>query len=809
MEKLGSVNLSSDILRNASIGLWAFELDEGKPPRMYVDDTMLFLMGLSERPSPEETYHAWYDYVDPRHLGVVATAVEKMTAGLHAEVQYPWHHPDGRTMWVRCGGVRNAAYTQGVRIEGCHRDVTDLIHFQHEEKRHVIEALGSDYDAIFELDFTAAEMTVLRPPTHFRKIPVEKGDVLTMAEIENYTRTYLETMLEDEYRPVFRSFASWGTLREALAHSPSREITARELSGAWIRFKFCSFGEKGENVILAVTYLDRYASERAALQKEREQILDMLHAATWSMDIAPDGQVCAFACSESVRTLLGIGDPGRPIDNERDILQRIHPDDLKPTVQAFWSMAKTGAEDAFHEFSYRSRAQDGTYRRIRSCARFFRDAEGRPVRAIGVFTDVTSEYEKAQLTERLSRALAEAKAAEQTKTSFLATMSHEIRTPLNAVIGFADFLQDQTLPEDERCRYLAGITRSSHALLSLINDILDLSKLEAGKVTVRGGVCNVAKLLDEMKSIFHFNAARKGIEIGSEIADDFPDVALKEERVRQILLNLVGNAVKFTNQGHVVCKAGWRPSAPGRGTMMIQVRDTGIGIPKAKQAEIFNPFVQGGTVRGGQVYEGTGLGLPICRRLVEAVGGTISVESTVGKGTTFTVCIPDVEISESGGMLVETLSEPGLEDVPLEAPKQLQVVAVDDVPLNLVVIEKFCEKAGVPKNGIRTFQRAREALAYLEDGGLQARPRTIVFTDMWMPEMTGEEFVRSIRGNDALKALPVVAVTADAETSGSYDMSLFDEIITKPITGAKVKSALARLSAPSDAGARRKIRYVL
>ena len=130
MEKLGAIALSADIFEKANIGLWAFELDEGCAPRMYADDTMLRLIGLEHPVSPEETYHAWYDRIDPDHYEEVAASVEKMTAGVHAEVQYPWHHPNGETWVVRCGGVRNFAYTKGIRIEGTHQNVTDVAHFQ-------------------------------------------------------------------------------------------------------------------------------------------------------------------------------------------------------------------------------------------------------------------------------------------------------------------------------------------------------------------------------------------------------------------------------------------------------------------------------------------------------------------------------------------------------------------------------------------------------------------------------------------------------------------------------------------------------
>ena len=792
MEKLGTIPVSEDILRNSAIGLWAFELDEGRPPRMYVDETMAGLLGMVERLSPEETYHAWYDHVDVQHCGMVATAVEKMSAGVHAEVQYPWHHPDGRTVYVRCGGVRNFAYTQGVRLEGCHRDITELVHFQREERRHVVDALGAGYVAIFQFDFPTRTVTALRSPsTYVRR---EGEDTASFSDYETRFRAYLENEVAEEYRSALAPLADPFATKSFLAGVASREVLVRKKSGDWVRFTFCALGQAEDaNVIVAATYLDEASSQRAILQKERAEILEMLRAATWSARISPAGGVLSLDCSDSVRALLGIENPR--VDYDRDIRTRIHPDDMGLVEQSFRQAVRSRTAGAYYECECRLRRSDGVYRWFRALARVDRYEDGAPMRVFGVFTDINDAHEKALLAERLSKALEEAKSAEQTKSAFLATMSHEIRTPLNAVIGFAEFLQKMDLTPEERENYLAGITRSSNALLSLINDVLDLSKLDAGKVVVRGGSCNVGRLLDEMRSIFHFNAARKGIEISCEIADDFPSVALKEERVRQILLNLVGNAVKFTEHGRVSCSARWIPGAPGRGTLTVQVRDTGIGIPKEKQGEIFDPFVQADGVRGGKVYQGTGLGLPICRRLVEAVGGEISLESEAGKGATFTVVIPDVEISAEPDVAAEEIVDVAAADVALKAPREIQVVAVDDVPLNLVVVGKFCEMAGVPRRNIHTFLRAGEALKHLREKGLGPSRRLLVFTDMWMPEMTGEEFVRAIRKDLALARVPVVAVTADAETSGSYDMSLFDGVITKPITGAKIKTALVRFTA--------------
>ena len=135
---LGAIPLSADILTQANIGLWAFELDEGLPPRMYADEAMLKLLGITKQLTPEEIYHAWYDNIDPLHYDEVHASVEKMREGIHSEVQYPWHSPDGKIMIVRCGGVRNYNYKKGIRIEGVHRDVTDLIHFEKQKEEGTI-----------------------------------------------------------------------------------------------------------------------------------------------------------------------------------------------------------------------------------------------------------------------------------------------------------------------------------------------------------------------------------------------------------------------------------------------------------------------------------------------------------------------------------------------------------------------------------------------------------------------------------------------------------------------------------------------
>ena len=427
----------------------------------------------------------------------------------------------------------------------------------------------------------------------------------------------------------------------------------------------------------------------------------------------------------------------------------------------------------------------------------------------------------------LQAALNDARVAERTKSTFLATMSHEIRTPLNAVVGFAEFLQSHDLTAEERANYLGGITESSNALLALINDILDLSKIEAGKMDMKGGRCDLAKVCSEMRTIFRFQLERKRLEFRCESDADLPVVRLREERLRQILLNLIGNAVKFTAKGYVSSAVRFVPyrhsddvpvrrediDVPGNGAVFgmltIRVSDTGPGIPRSKFQSIFDPFAQDGSVRGGNVYHGTGLGLSICRRLVESVGGTITVESSVGVGTTFRVMFPNVEVDAEG-----TASRPAAASVECASSSQcscagkalphqgaLCVVLVDDVPMNLLIERKFVEMAGVPRDAIRTFSGARAAIEFLASQANNSsrdsnRDRVVVMTDLWMPQMSGVDLARAIRdgaAGDAMRTIALVAVTADADSSVSFDMSAFDSVITKPLTGARIKDLLVDL----------------
>ena len=401
---------------------------------------------------------------------------------------------------------------------------------------------------------------------------------------------------------------------------------------------------------------------------------------------------------------------------------------------------------------------------------------------------------RAKLNDEIERkekglvaAVAEARRAAKAKTMFLATMSHEIRTPLNAIVGFSEILgRTENLP-DEAKECATGIARSAGALLGLLNDILDITKIESGAVDMLRGECDLPAVFSEMATVFRYTAIAKGVELRHSVPEGFPRLRLAGPRVRQILLNLIGNAVKFTERGFVEWTASYEPDGEGAVSVAIDVRDTGIGIPSDRLETIFDPFVQDGVMRpDARSSGGTGLGLPIVRRLVKACGGTVGVESEPGKGSTFSIRIGHVETVEPevpADAPADTVRVPAV--LPVEG---FVPMLVDDIPLNIDILALHMRSLGIAKT--MRAASAAEALAIMREN----RP-SAVFTDLWMPGMDGAAFARSIRANPAFDGVPVVAVTADNDAAASFDASVFDDMLVKPISTSAVKKSLARILA--------------
>ena len=371
-------------------------------------------------------------------------------------------------------------------------------------------------------------------------------------------------------------------------------------------------------------------------------------------------------------------------------------------------------------------------------------------------------------------AMVEAEAANRAKSAFLAAMSHEIRTPMNGIIGFATLLLDGPLYPAQR-RLATLLKEAGTSLLAILNDILDMSKIEAGKMELESVPLHPESVADGAISIVRSQAAMKGLELRSELAPNLPAWVLGDPaRLRQILLNLLNNAIKFTDEGEVLLRAGAQGSL-----LRFEVVDTGVGIPHESQSLLFRHFSQVDR-SASRRFVGTGLGLAICKRLVDAMGGTIGVSSMPGQGSTFwfTVNRPVTEapIHEDAGAAQRRLSPP------------VRILVVEDILTNQIIVQSMLEGAG---HEVVVVNNGAEAVA-----AVQGRPYDLVLMDMEMPEMNGVTAARVIRTSDPMHELPIVALSANAmpEEIARCREAGMDDHLAKPIDRDELLRTVAKWS---------------
>ncbi len=442
---------------------------------------------------------------------------------------------------------------------------------------------------------------------------------------------------------------------------------------------------------------------------------------------------------------------------------RIHPDDRR-RVYKTWLCAI--AHQLPWQQEYRILHQEGRTIWVLAQTDLEREETGNVIGYVGTLTDIT---ERKQAEIALEQALAAAEAANRAKSNFLASMSHELRTPLNAILGFSQILSpSESLTEQER-EQIEIIKSSGEHLLEIINDILSMSKIEAGQITLNQNSFDLYELLDSLKDMLQLKAKSKGLPLNFEYAKNIPQyIETDETKLRQVLINILGNAIKFTQQGIVTLRVSAATNLD-KLKIKFEVSDTGPGIAPEEIDILFEPFVQ--TKAGKKSIEGTGLGLPISREFVRLMGGDITVSSIVGQGSIFTF---DIKVTLADSVDIETTVASrrvvGLEP---NQPKY-RILIVEDIEQNRLLLVKLLTPLGFE---VREAINGQEAVTMWQSW----QPNLIVM-DMKMPVMDGCEATKRIREAPNSQDTMIIALTASAFDEQREDILKVgcNDFISKP-----------------------------
>ncbi len=498
---------------------------------------------------------------------------------------------------------------------------------------------------------------------------------------------------------------------------------------------------------------DRFRAAIAQIERERtamENIQAALGSGPWSMDFNERAEIVSCIWTDMFRKMLGYKSeedfPNR-LESWSDLL---HEEDKAYVMKEYWDTVRDYSGEKTYDVRYRLLTKNAGWRWFHAAGRLSRREDGSPVTFVGFFIDIDDEKKmEARLEAQradLEDALAAAQHANRAKTTFLNNMSHDIRTPMNAIIGFTSLAAAHIDNTEQVKDYLTKIATSSNHLLSLINDVLDMSRIESGKVKIEEKECSIPEILHDLKTIVQADIMSKQLDFYIDTVDVINEHVMCDRlRLNQILLNLLSNAMKFTKPGGMVSvRILQKRNAPeGYADYEFQVKDTGIGMSPEFLKNVFEPFERerASTISG---IQGTGLGMAITRNIVDMMGGSVSVESEVGKGSTFTVSLQ-----------FKTCSGPVRQETIPELLGLRALVAGDDFN-TCSSVTKMLSDIGMRPDWTTS---GKEAVLRVKLAGEQNDEYAVYIIDWLMPDMNGVEVVRRIRGLIGEKT-PIIILTA-------------------------------------------------
>ncbi len=553
------------------------------------------------------------------------------------------------------------------------------------------------------------------------------------------------------------------------------------IAGLTFGFILTAYGLLEENLaqLLAKTREDNLIRERG-LQNRWLLALENAKAGAWELDI----NVKIFKFSSQHASLLGL--PTR--DHElalTDALDLLHPDDRHNFLLDIMDI-ENGNSNVLNS-EHRLRRVDGSYIWVSSRGKLLENASNMDELVLsGTDTDISESREnQSQLEHAImeaQRARMQAIQANKAKSTFLANISHEIRTPMNAIMGFSQLMMDDTTLTPKQRENLDIITSSSQHLLSLIEDVLSLSRIESGITNIKLMAVEPKAFFSDLVNLFLKRPQKVGVEFRANIDPDWPAALIFDPKcVRQVCINLLTNAFKFTTSGNVSFNVSMRQQLAGKPELLLEVIDTGIGIPPDEHQNIFDAFVQ---TSQGASYDGYGLGLSICKNLVSQMGGTLELDSRPDAGSHFLVRVP-VELAQArpspsaeAGSLLDGMAQP---------QKPFTLLIVDDIESNRKLLMRLLENSGY---NIVEASTAQSALALMRH-----QQPDLVLMDIRMPHMSGDEVIKLMKRDPVLALIPVIAITANAmegEKERLLEIGAHD-FISKPFFRTDVYQKISRI----------------
>ncbi|SMG31484.1 hybrid sensor histidine kinase/response regulator [Fibrobacter sp. UWB13] len=790
MDCLESSDLTHAILSSAGVGLWVIEVDEGRPPRMYADKALLQILGFPEETLPEDLYNLWCNNVDLSYYEAYAEFVEQMNRGEMSELEYAWNHQSRGVIFLQNHGKRNDEYKRGVRLEGCCTDVTEQIEFKMhlrelDQYSDIANTLGDGFDNIYYVDINDNSFIEFNAQGVVKTL-----DAKNCSDFFAGFEQALEKVVYREDWEAVQEFIDKEKLLRDLENDRAVSVSFRfSFDGrlVYYRLKATRTPDSENHIVVTLENVDEEESAKA----ERKAIAnrDMAVISGLSDDFGCVVYVDYETLSEvhyrfdpmfdeMVPGWSKINNFGKRLEVLVDTV--VHPSDRESFCAATEPAKVLDMVEREHMYFVNFRLQVGgedIYYQIK----FVKD-ENFKNHVIAGFHSVDAE------TKREMANLEKAELANKAKSAFLFNMSHDIRTPLNAMIGFTDMAVKNI---DDKAKALDCLNKSklsSEHLLSLINDVLDMSRIESGKVELDLNPVNLGENSEDYVPMLRSLAEKKNVHF------DFAQHDIQNRyvyvdflRLNQVVINVVSNAVKYTpSGGSVTVDISQIPSERvGYGLYQIVIKDTGIGMSAEYQQHLFDEFSRERTSTVSK-QQGTGLGLAITKRIIDMMEGSIEVDSKVGEGSKFTIRIPmriqehpeDVEQVRFAHSEQEAVSFEGF-----------KVLVVEDNELNLEISKDILESAGVV---VESAEDGSIAVERLKEKGPDYYD--CILMDIQMPVMDGFEATRTIRQMFPDKRIPIIALSANAfdeDRRKSFEAGM-DGHLAKPIVIAQLEDALKK-----------------